>query len=547
EMCRRDISSPSPPSPLIIIFLMVQLGSILSYPISIVLLVGLMIRVIIAIYLPAGYDEAYYFIYTQNLDWSYFDHPVFVALTTGLGVWLTGEVNQFTIRIGTLIITTGSLYCLYLTGKKLFNHQSGLLTLIIASMIPIFTVAFGVLTLPDVPLMFFLTLTILFACDEFFSDEDQLTYKPSYRLVLIGLWLGLACLSKYHGFVFGLSLVGFCLFNPPYRKVFASPWLIATFGVFIITLFPLLYWNWQHDWVSFGFQLSTRFDSPNPTPLTINLLNILVVALVSIAYLFPSFGFPLWWVGGVTLDSELRGKSNLRYQLILWISLPLIIGFTLLGGVTQILPTWAMPGFWFLTLILGDFSARWSKYHPKLIQRWLFFSFLIINTLIVIALSHFSLGLFQKPNQNAFFTGLIPPENDPSTELIDIVQLRSNLESSPEFTTALQQADFIFTNQYYLGGYIGMAIEPLTNIPLTCFSSDNRGFDYWYPQAKLKGKRGLYITTERFTEKEIEEKYRQHFEQWREVTQIPLVRSGAITEVFYIYEGINLISVPFKQ
>ena len=126
-----------------------------SYTIFLILSIGLIIRTIIAVYLYPGYDEAYYYLYSENLDWSYFDHPVFVALTTGVGVWLTGLVNQFTIRIGTLIIYTFSLYLLYQTGKNLFNHRSGLFSLIVASFIPIFTIAFGVLTLPDVPLIFF--------------------------------------------------------------------------------------------------------------------------------------------------------------------------------------------------------------------------------------------------------------------------------------------------------------------------------------------------------------------------------------------------------
>jgi len=31
-----------------------------------------------------GFDEAYYYLYSLHLDWSYFDHPVLVALTTAL-------------------------------------------------------------------------------------------------------------------------------------------------------------------------------------------------------------------------------------------------------------------------------------------------------------------------------------------------------------------------------------------------------------------------------------------------------------------------------
>jgi hypothetical protein len=77
----------------------------------------------IAFWLYPGFDEAYYYVYSQNLDWSYFDHPVLVALVTGFGPWLTGEVSQFTIRLGTLILHTGSLLLLYLTSAKLFSKK----------------------------------------------------------------------------------------------------------------------------------------------------------------------------------------------------------------------------------------------------------------------------------------------------------------------------------------------------------------------------------------------------------------------------------------
>ena len=72
-----------------------------SSTIIIILFIGLIIRTTIAVYLYPGYDEAYYYLYSKNLNWSYFDHPVFVALTTGIGVWLTGIVNQFTMAFST--------------------------------------------------------------------------------------------------------------------------------------------------------------------------------------------------------------------------------------------------------------------------------------------------------------------------------------------------------------------------------------------------------------------------------------------------------------
>ncbi len=115
------------------------------------LLGGLLFRVVVAIWLYPGFDEAYYFLYTQHPALSYFDHPPLVALTTGFGPWLTGEVSQFTIRLGSLILHTGALVLLYLTSARLFSTLAATLTLAIATFVPIFLVAFGVLTLPDNP------------------------------------------------------------------------------------------------------------------------------------------------------------------------------------------------------------------------------------------------------------------------------------------------------------------------------------------------------------------------------------------------------------
>ena len=97
------------------------------------LLGGLLFRVVIALWLYPGFDEAYYYLYTLHPDLSYFDHPPLVALTTGFGPWLTHEVSQFTIRLGSLILHTGALVLLYLTGVKLFSTAAATFTLAIAS------------------------------------------------------------------------------------------------------------------------------------------------------------------------------------------------------------------------------------------------------------------------------------------------------------------------------------------------------------------------------------------------------------------------------
>lgn len=512
---------------------------------------GLLVRGAIAVWLPPGFDEAYYYLYTQNLDWSYFDHPVMVAFSTGMGVWLTGEVSQFTIRLGPLLLYTGSLFLLFLIGKRLFSARAGVLAVAIASTIPIFAVGFGVLTLPDSPLIFFWSAALYVAVEEFFREPD---YHPSHRLAIIGLLVGLACLSKYHGLAIGFGLVGFCLTSARHRVALRSPWMLLAVALFLLALFPIVYWNIQHDWVSLRYQSGRAVPDRG-----YNLLELLGTFLIGVAYLFPSFGLPLWWVSLQEWGkqwwgrrSEPRGAMHaspvlhvppVQAGLILWVSLPLMLGFTLMGGYRPILPTWAMPGFWGVTLLLGARAAEWQERSPKLVKRWLWGSGLVIVTLLLVALLHLSLGTLQKPSRFAWFGGLIPASADASVQLVDIQQIRQGFEDSPTLRTALEQADFVFTSEIFLAGQVGMAIAPLNPPPITCFNDDLRGFAFWSSAEEWVGKTGLYVTSGRLPDAS---EYQPYFQQIQKVGEIPIQRGGETVEVIRVYEGKTLLK-PFPR
>lgn len=507
------------------------------------LLGGLFVRSAIAFCLPPGFDEAYYYLYTQNLDWSYFDHPLMVAFTTGFGVWLTGEVSQFTIRLGPLLLYTGSLIFLYLTATRLFSRQAGVFTVALASLVPIFVVGFGVLTLPDSPLIFFWSAALYVAATEFFR---QPTYRPSYRLALIGLLVGCACLSKYHGLALGFGLVGFCLTSRHHRSALFSRWMLLAIALFLLALSPILIWNLQHDWVSLRYQSGRAVPDRG-----FSLLELLGTWLIGIAYLFPTFGFPLWWVSGkAIIRQRAEGKGQRAEKplpaprsLLLWLSLPLMLGFTLMGGYRPILPTWAMPGFWGATVLLGAQAVAWQERSPKGVRRWLWGSGLVISTLFLVALLHLSLGTLQKPSRFAWFGGFLPANADASVQLVDIQQIRQGFMTSPELKAALERADFVFTNEIFLSGQVGMAIAPLNAPPITTFNEDLRGFAFWSTAEEWVGKTGLYVTSTRLPDGTI---YQNYFQSIHNLGDIPIQRGGVTVETMRVYKAQNLLK-PFPR
>jgi hypothetical protein len=294
----------------------------------IILLAGFLVRLFISIWLNPGFDEAYYYLYTLHPDWSYFDAPPLVALTTGIGVWLTGQVSQFTIRIGTLFLYTGSLVFLYLAALRLYTLQIAINTLAIASAIPIFQIAFGILATPNTPLLFFWSISLWLAVQEFF---DYRVYYPSFRLTLLCLTVGLACLGRYHGFILGLGLISFCLFSANYRHALISKWFLIGIPIFVLTISPILYWNMSHDWISLRSQVGTVI--PNSGYRIDRVLWTISIDLLS---LFPTFGIPLLWAIIRTFIQEIGNINWKRYTgfgasktewdlekraLILWLSL----------------------------------------------------------------------------------------------------------------------------------------------------------------------------------------------------------------------------------
>jgi dolichol-phosphate mannosyltransferase len=65
-------------------------------------------------------DEAYYWVFSQNLDWGYLDHPPMTALLIKLGTLMFGK-NEFGVRFFFIVSFLGSIFTIYKLCNKKIN------------------------------------------------------------------------------------------------------------------------------------------------------------------------------------------------------------------------------------------------------------------------------------------------------------------------------------------------------------------------------------------------------------------------------------------
>lgn len=199
--------------------------------------------------LPLTQDEAYYFYWGKFPDFGYFDHPPFVA-------WLSSLSNLFpeslwAARLGGTLLSLG-MFPVMLSLARLcgISRQSNLLICLILSQLSLGGLLVGIIQTPDLPLAVFWLLAI-------HEAAVAIKHDPK-RWISAGIMTGLGLTSKYTmtlmGLVFLVALI-------KQRRGLRSPWPYLGGLACLITFLPHLVWNYNHDWVTFKFQLERGFRS----------------------------------------------------------------------------------------------------------------------------------------------------------------------------------------------------------------------------------------------------------------------------------------------
>jgi 4-amino-4-deoxy-L-arabinose transferase-like glycosyltransferase len=200
--------------------------------------------------LDLAQDEAHYWDWARNLDWSYYSKGPLVAwlirgsleLFGPLSISLT-DSTVLAIRFPAVLCGAALLAAIYtLTVQSTGRDSLAFATTAVTAAMPAVTAA-GILMTIDAP---FVTLWA-WAC--VFGHAALFGNRP-WAWPALGLTLGLGILAKYTMLVWPASAVLFCLFTPTYRNVLIRPGMWLAAAVAALCCLPILIWNIQNDWVS---------------------------------------------------------------------------------------------------------------------------------------------------------------------------------------------------------------------------------------------------------------------------------------------------------
>jgi len=288
-------------------------------------------HLVLAVVLPLTPQEAYYWLWSRDLAWSYFDHPPLVAWSIAAATAVFGPSSwaiklaavgwslAFSVVWARLVIDIGG------------SRSSAFWTLLALNLIGI-VAAYGVVIAPDAPLIFAwaaVTWTVL---------KATRTGETRWWL-LAGLALGLGFLAKYTAVLLVPAVGIYLVLSPDQRHWLRrpQPWLALIIAVIVFT--PVIAWNAQHDWASFAFQSTQRAVGMDQWRMRYLLQMLGTQFIVATPYLFV-LALATWW-------TAMRGWRELfaddtRLLLVASATVPLLL-FAFASLRSLVKPNWLAP------------------------------------------------------------------------------------------------------------------------------------------------------------------------------------------------------------
>jgi len=291
-----------------------------------------LVQLLVAGNFDLAHDEAYYWLFSKNLDWGYFDHPPFMAMVIKFFSFLPH--SEISVRIGFIILQFLTLFILLrLTDPK--RHK---IVAILFFAFPLASLT-GLLAIPDMPLLF-MTACYCYGLRDYFEKKDL------YSAAKLGVIIPLLLYAKYHG----ILLIFFTILACPKILLRRDFYLVALISV--IVFLPHIYWQYKHDFSTLHYHFVERPSAKFSTHRVFEYLGI----QLALAGVFV--GPVVWWI-------VIKFKPDSSFDRAMkFISIGTVLFFLLSSFSKKVESNWTI--FLAVPLIyLVANSSLWEKFWVK--------------------------------------------------------------------------------------------------------------------------------------------------------------------------------------
>ena len=321
-------------------------------------------------------DEAQYWLWSQDLDFGYFSKPPFLAWAMSAHTKIFGD-SFFSLKLLPSFVYFITAWSLYILSKNIgLSKKDALSCSLIFLFIP--AVSFSTFIIStDIFLLLFWTLSL--------NELVKIINLPKIKnFILLGVFLGLAFLSKYAAVYFIICLLIYVLLDINFRYIFVKNYLnfSLSFLCIFLVIFPNIIWNINNGWVT----LQHTSDNANFNNLNVNFYRgaeFLFIQIIMVG--------PLLFFGNVVNYKKFKFDKYQKFFLIF--SLPIFIIVLVEAIMVRANANWAAPAL--ISLFIFLYIGLKNNIYKKLN---LFFNFVFCFVFFIFIGTSYSINAFKRIN-----------------------------------------------------------------------------------------------------------------------------------------------------
>ena len=469
------------------------------------------VRAFVAWSTPLSFDEAYYWLWSRNLAWGYFDHPPLIAAIIRAGTALFGDTS-FGVRFVPLLLSVAATWAVWRAAAILLKSEdlAGLAALFF-NLMPMIGVETLIAT-PDAPEIAASAFLL------YFLAKIAETGRGAWWIAA-GFAAGVALLSKYTAFFLGTGILAWLILVPSQRLWLASFWPYLGGALALLMFVPVILWNANHEWASFAMQ----FGRVGGAGFTLRYLAEFLAAQIGLATPFIAV------VGVAGLVSIVRSSDAMRspLALIVAIMVPAIVYFVWHSLHDRVQGNW--PSFLYPAFAIAAVAAiaRGALERPAVL-RW--------SRRLAIPVAAFMTALIYAQA----VWGIVPRIREPVGRLLAVGIGR--VADDIEILRAQNNANAVITTSYGLTGWLSFYLP--THPPVVQVNERYRWLDEPAPAARIFDGPLIYVTEGRNDQSRLLAK------RFREIVLLAFVgryRNGATFDEYKVYRVSGLAGQPFDQ